>query len=183
MTLSGILEEKVAIPKGVTVTVNGSIVEVKGPKGKLSRDFYNPKTKVKLVGDHLVISCEMPRVKDKAMIGTFASHLTNMIEGVTVGFEYHMKIVFSHFPMKTAVKGDRFIIENFLGERSPRQAKILGDTKIVVKGNDVVLTGTDVEAVGQTAANIEYATKIWGYDPRVFQDGIYITEKAKKVSS
>ncbi|MDW5563331.1 MAG: 50S ribosomal protein L6 [Methanomassiliicoccus sp.] len=183
MTLSGILEERVAIPKGVTVAVNGSIVEVKGPKGKLSRDFYNPKTKVRLDGDHLVVSCQMPRVKDKAMIGTFASHLNNMIEGVTVGFEYHMKIVFSHFPMKTAVKGDKFIIDNFLGERSPRQAKILGDTKIVVKGNDVVLTGTDVEAVGQTAANIEYATKIWGYDPRVFQDGIYITEKAKKVSS
>ena len=183
MTLSGILEERVAIPQGVTVTVNGSIVEVKGPKGKLSRDFYNPKTKVRLDGDHLVVSCEMPRVKDKAMIGTFASHLNNMIEGVTVGFEYHMKIVFSHFPMKTAVKGDKFIIDNFLGERSPRQAKILGDTKIVVKGNDVVLTGIDVEAVGQTAANIEYATKIWGYDPRVFQDGIYITVKAKKVSS
>jgi large subunit ribosomal protein L6 len=46
-----------------------------------------------------------------------------------------------------------------------------------------MLTGTDVEAVGQTAANIERATKVWGYDPRVFQDGIYITEKAKKVSS
>lgn len=183
MTLSGILEERVAIPKGVTVTINGSIVEVKGPKGKLSRDFYNPKTKVTLDGDELVVSCEMPRVKDKAMIGTFASHLNNMIEGVTVGFEYHMKIVFSHFPIKTAVKGDKFVIDNFLGERAPRTAKILGDTKIVVKGNDVVLSGTNVEAVGQTAANIEYATKIWGYDPRVFQDGIYITEKAKKVSS
>lgn len=183
MTLSGILEERVAIPKGVTVTINGSIVEVKGSKGKLSRDFYNPKTKVTLDGDELVVSCEMPRVKDKAMIGTFASHLNNMIEGVTVGFEYHMKIVFSHFPIKTAVKGDKFVIDNFLGERAPRTAKILGDTKIVVKGNDVVLSGTNVEAVGQTAANIEYATKIWGYDPRVFQDGIYITEKAKKVSS
>ena len=139
MTLSGILEERVAVPKGVTVTINGSIVEVKGPKGKLSRDFYNPKTKVSLDGDELVVSCEMPRVKDKAMIGTFASHLNNMIDGVTAGFEYHMKIVFSHFPIKTAVKGDRFVIENFLGERAPRTAKILGDTKIVVKGNDVVL--------------------------------------------
>jgi len=124
-------------------------------------------------GDHLVIRCELPRVKDKAMVGTFTSHLTNMIDGVTAGFEYHMKIVYSHFPMKTSVKGNLFIIDNFLGERSARHAKILGDTKIVVKGNDVVLSGIDVEALGQTAANIEYATKIWGYDPRVFQDGIY----------
>jgi large subunit ribosomal protein L6 len=183
MTLSGLIEEKVAIPKGVTVTIQGSTIDVKGPKGKLSRDFTNPKTKVRMEGDHLVVSCELPRVKDKAMVGTFASHLTNMMEGVTLGFEYHMKIVYSHFPMKTSVKGDKFIVENFLGERSARSAKIVGDTKITVKGNDVVLTGTDVEAVGQTAANIERATKVWGYDPRVFQDGIYITEKAKKVSS
>lgn len=183
MTLSGIIEEKVAIPKGVTVTVNGAVVDVKGPKGKLSRDFTNPKTKVKLDGDHVTVWCEMPRVKDKAMVGTVASHITNMIDGVSAGFEYHMKIVYSHFPMKTSVKGTKFIIDNFLGERSSRQAKILGDTKIVVKGNDVVLTGTDVEALGQTAANIEKATKVWGYDPRVFQDGIYITVKGKKVSS
>ena len=183
MTLTGLIEERVTVPKGVTVTVQGHVVEVKGPKGKLSRDFSNPKTKVRLEDDEIVVSCEFPRVKDKAMVGTFASHLTNMIEGVTVGFEYHMKIVYSHFPMKTSIKGDKFLIENFLGERSARQARILGDTKIQVKGNDVVLTGNDVEAVGQTAANIEGATKIWGYDPRVFQDGIYITEKAKKVSS
>jgi large subunit ribosomal protein L6 len=183
MTLSGIIEERVNIPKGVTVTVQGTTVEVKGPKGKLSRDFANPKTRVHTDGDHVVVSCELPRVKDKAIVGTFASHITNMIEGVVNGFEYDMKIVYSHFPMKASTKGDKFVIENFLGERSPRLAKIVGDTKIQVKGNDVVLTGTDVEAVSQTAANIERATKIWGYDPRVFQDGIYIVEKAKKVSS
>jgi large subunit ribosomal protein L6 len=183
MTLSGIIEERVAIPKGVTINIKDEVVEVKGPKGKLTRDFSNPKTKVKQDGDHLVIRCELPRVKDKAMVGTFTSHLTNMIDGVTAGFEYHMKIVYSHFPMKTSVKGNLFIIDNFLGERSARHAKILGDTKIVVKGNDVVLSGIDVEALGQTAANIEYATKIWGYDPRVFQDGIYITEKGRKVGS
>ncbi|WP_019177514.1 50S ribosomal protein L6 [Methanomassiliicoccus luminyensis] len=182
MTLSGLIEEKVAIPEKVTVTVEGSKVTVKGPKGTLVRDFYNPKTKVSKDGDHVVVSCELPRVKDKAMVGTFAAHINNMIEGVTVGFEYEMKIVYSHFPMKTAVKGDKFLIENFLGERAPRVAKIMGDTKIQVKGNEVSLTGIDIEAVSQTAANIERATHIWGYDPRVFQDGIYITTKAKKVS-
>lgn len=183
MTLSGLIEEKVAIPEKVSVTIEGSKVTVTGPKGKLVRDFFNPKTRVSKADDHVVVSCELPRVKDKAIVGTFAAHIHNMIEGVTVGFEYEMKIVYSHFPMKTSVKGDKFLIENFLGERSPRVANILGDTKIQVKGNDVVLTGTDIEAVSQTAANIEKATHIWGYDPRVFQDGIYITAKAKKVSS
>lgn len=183
MTISGIIEERIDVPQGVTASMCGSTVNIKGPKGTLNRNLFHPKVKIRVEGAELVVSCELPRIKDKAVVGTFAAHLRNMIEGVTIGFEYDMKIVYSHFPMKTAVKGDKFIIENFLGERSPRQAKILGDTKIQVKGNDVVLTGTDIEAVSQTAANIERATKIWGYDPRVFQDGIYIVEKAKKVSS
>ena len=74
--------------------------------------------------------------------------------------------------------GPEFVIENFLGEKFPRKAKILGATKIEVKGDQVILTGPDIEAVSQTAANIEQATKIKGFDPRVFQDGIYITKKA-----
>jgi large subunit ribosomal protein L6 len=100
-----------------------------------------------------------------------------MIVGVTNGFEYKMKIVYSHFPVKTSIKGDQFIIENFLGEKHPRKANILGDTKINVKGDDVILTGPNKEDVGQTAANIEQITKIKRYDPRKFQDGIYITHK------
>jgi large subunit ribosomal protein L6 len=88
-----------------------------------------------------------------------------------------MKIVYSHFPIKASVKGDMFVIENFLGERSPRKTKIVGDTKITIKGDEITLTGINIEDVGQTAANIELATRIKGFDPRVFQDGIYITSK------
>ena len=182
MTLSGLIEERVAIPKGVTVSSCGANVSVKGPKGTLQRELFHPKVKIRVEGDEVVVSAELPRVREKAMVGTFTSHITNMVEGVSIGFEYDMKIVYSHFPMKASVKGDKFVIENFLGERAPRKANILGDTKIQVKGADVILTGSDIEAVSQTAANIERATKIWGYDPRVFQDGIYIVTKAKKVS-
>src|SRR4030065_2566176 len=88
-----------------------------------------------------------------------------------------MKMVSAPFPIKASVNGDTFMIENFLGEKYPRKAKILGATKVNVKGDLVDLTGPDVEAVGQTAANIERATKIKGFDPRVFQDGIYIIQK------
>ena len=80
--------------------------------------------------------------------------------------------------MKASVKGPEFVIENFLGEKHPRRAKILGDTKVEVSGDQVILKGTDIEKVSQTAANIEQATRIRGFDPRIFQDGIYITKKA-----
>jgi large subunit ribosomal protein L6 len=68
-------------------------------------------------------------------------------------------------------------IENFTGERSPRIVKIVGDTKVIVKDEDVIVQGTNIEHVSQTAANIETATKIKIKDPRVFLDGIYIYER------
>jgi large subunit ribosomal protein L6 len=182
MTVAGLIEEKVEMPAGVKLKIEGTTITVSSKNGQLSRDFAHPRVKVSEKNQEIVVSCEYPKVRDKAVVGTFVSHITNMIEGVTIGFEYQMKIVFSHFPMKASVKGETFLIENFLGEKSPRKAKILGATKIVVKGSDVVLNGPDVEAVGQTAANIERACKIRGFDPRVFQDGIYITAKAKEVS-
>ncbi len=121
---------------------------------------------------------EYPTKREKALIGTMAAHLRNMITGVMEGFSYEMKIVYSHFPVKASAKGEEFVIENFLGEKFPRRARIVGGTKVEVSGDQVLLTGPDIEAVSQTAANIEQATRIRGFDPRVFQDGIYITKKA-----
>ncbi|MCX6652774.1 MAG: 50S ribosomal protein L6 [Methanomassiliicoccales archaeon] len=183
MTISGIIEEKVEIPKGVTVQIDGAAVTVKGKVGELKRSFVHPKVKIGVKEGNVVVSAQYPRVKDKATVGTFASHIQNMIDGVQGGFEYHMKIVYSHFPMKATVKGDKFVIENFLGEKAPRHADILRQTKVTVKGNEVVLHSIELEAVSQSAANIERACKIRGFDPRVFQDGIYIVEKARKVKA
>ncbi|OLE56260.1 50S ribosomal protein L6 [Euryarchaeota archaeon 13_1_20CM_2_64_92] len=129
-------------------------------------------------GPQATVRCEYPRRKEAALLGTFAAHLRNMVVGVREGFTYEMKIVYSHFPLKATVKGAEFVIENFLGEKFPRKTRIVGETKVEVNGDQVLLTGPDVEAVGQTAANIEQATKIRGFDPRIFQDGIYITKKA-----
>jgi large subunit ribosomal protein L6 len=100
-----------------------------------------------------------------------------MLVGVTKGFRYELKVVYSHFPIKTLVKADKFIIENFLGEHSARKALILPGTNVEIKADRIILTGIDLEKVAQTAANIELATKIKDRDRRVFQDGIYITKK------
>jgi len=100
-----------------------------------------------------------------------------MITGVTKGFTYKLKIVFSHFPISVKVQGDKILIENFTGEKTPRIAKIVGTAKVTVKGDDVIVQGINIEDVGQTAANIEQATKIKKKDPRIFLDGIYIYER------
>lgn len=177
MAKEWIVNDVVEVPDKVQVTVDGPVVKVKGPKGEVSRRLHDPRVTIAKKGNDVVVSCATLRAKERALVGTYGAHLRNMIVGVTRGFEYKMKIVYAHFPIKAAVKGDTFVIENFLGEKSPRKTSIVGETKVTVKGDQVLLTGLNVEEVGQTAANIERATKIRGLDPRIFQDGIYITEK------
>jgi large subunit ribosomal protein L6 len=177
MAVAGLTKEIVDIPDGVEAKVDGLTVTVKGPKGEQSRTFPVSRIDIKMEGKTFVLRTELPGKKDYALIGTFRSHINNLLIGVSQGFEYKMKIVYSHFPVKAGMKDEVFVIDNFLGEKHPRTANIVGDTKVVVKGDEVTLTGSNKEHVGQSAANIEQATKIKGYDPRVFQDGIYIVTK------
>jgi len=77
------------------------------------------------------------------------------------------------------VQGNKFIVNNYFGERVPRSAAILDGVQVKVQNKtEVVVTGIDKEAVGQTAANIERSTTVKKRDRRVFQDGIYLIEKA-----
>jgi len=167
----------VEIPGGVDVEVEGRKVTVKGEKGTLTRDFSYAPVNVELDGNIIKVSANWPRKKEAALVGTISSHIRNMIIGVTKGFTYKLKIVFSHFPISVNVQNGKIFIENFTGERSPRIAKIIGDVKVSVKGEDVIISGINIEEVSQTAANIELATKIKSKDPRIFLDGIYIYER------
>ena len=168
---------EVDIPSDVKATYKANLLTVTGPKGSLQRSFSHPRLTIRLSKDKITVSSPMPKKKEGALVGTWGAHIKNMVEGVTKGFKYEMKVVYSHFPIKTAVKGKDFVIENFLGERHPRLARILGDTKVTVSGDTVTLTGIDLEQVSQSCANIELATRIRNYDPRTFQDGIYTVGK------
>ena len=172
------VKEQITIPEGVTASFEQDTLTIKGEKGEISRVFSYPKINLSVNSNIVEIASKNVRKKEKALIGTFVAHIKNMAKGVTVGFEYKMKTVFSHFPIKTSVENDEFVIQNFLGERAPRKAKILEGVTVEAKGEDVTVTGIDKEKVGQTVANIERATKVKKRDIRVFQDGIYRTSKA-----
>ena len=173
------MEHTIEIPQGVQVSVQGNKVTVKGSKGEIARDFRYPRTTITLNGNTLTVKGESDRKKDKAVVGTWRAHINNMIYGVTKGYSYKMKIVFMHFPMTVKVEGKTIIINNFLGEKGPRKTTVVGDdVKVNVGKEEITVTGIDVEHVGQTAANIERACYKSKKDVRVFQDGIYITEKA-----
>ena len=167
----------VEIPDNVEGMLEGRSVTIKGEKGELTRDFSHAPIRIQLDGKTVIVQASWPRKKEASLVGTVSSHIQNMIKGVTSGFTFKLKIVFSHFPITAKVVGQYLTITNFTGERSPRKAKIMGTTKVMVKGEDIIVQGISLEDTSQTAANIQNATKIRRKDPRVFLDGIYVYEK------
>jgi large subunit ribosomal protein L6 len=169
----------IQIPEDVDLTLEGREVTAKGPKGSLTKDFHHAHVSMEVKGKTMRIWSEWPRKQEASLVGTVNSHVQNMIIGVTKGFTYKLKIVFSHFPISVKVKDKSVLIENFTGERNPRKAKIAGDAKVKVQTDDILVQNLDLDSVSQTAANIEQATKVKRKDPRVFLDGIYVYERAE----
>ena len=168
---------EIEIPDEVSAEVSNLDLTVEGPEGSVTRTLWYPSVSVSVEDDQVVIASEEADAKTNATVGTFESHVSNMIHGVTEGWEYKMEVYYAHFPMQVDVDGDEVVIENFLGEKSSRRTPIRGDTDVQVDGEAVTLTGPSKEDVGQTAADIEQLTRVTDKDTRVFQDGVYITQK------
>ncbi|MEF8880960.1 MAG: 50S ribosomal protein L6 [Halapricum sp.] len=168
------------IPEEVSAEMDHLELTVEGPNGSVTRRLWYPDVSVEVEDGEVVIESEAEDAKTRATIGTFESHVENMFHGVTEGWEYEMEVFYSHFPMQVRAEGDEFVIDNFLGEKAPRKTPIHGDTDIEVDGEEITLSGPDIEAVGQTAADIEQMTRVTDKDVRVFQDGVYITQKPNR---
>ncbi|MFQ6134633.1 MAG: 50S ribosomal protein L6 [Nitrososphaerales archaeon] len=172
-------EERIEVPEGVEAIFSDNILVIKGPLGEVKRDFAKIMANVSLDGSIIKVTPFSSRKRHMAIMNTARSLIRNMITGVTKGVTYKLKIAFAHFPITVKVKGNEVHIENFYGERAPRVAKIVGDCKLEVQEEDIIVKGVSLDDVGQTAANIEQATTVKNKDQRVFLDGVYIYEKRR----
>ena len=175
------LTEKIEAPQGVTISRDANELTISGPKGSVKRKFNNPKIKLEAAGNVITMSVKAASKREKAVLHAYVAHLKNYFEGVQNPFVYKLKICSGHFPMNVSISNKTLIIKNFLGEKVPRQVKLKEGVTIKVDGNSIVLESPDKELAGQTAADIEQATRRPGFDPRIFQDGIYIIEKSGKM--
>ncbi len=168
----------IPIPEGVELLVEGQKISVRGRKGDITREFSSVPVTFSVSDRTLSITTTKTRKREIALMGTLGVHIENMMKGVQNGYTYRLKVVYAHFPITVKVQGKTVIIQNFTGERHPRTSKIVGDSKVTVKGDEILVEGVDLEKVSQTAANMELATVSRDKDPRVFLDGIYIFEKS-----
>jgi len=180
MSTEEVLREELPLPTGVKIEVAGRTLTVHGPRGRVVRPFPADVVHLTVQGPKLTIELGLPthRKRSRALLRTWVAHLRNISGGLSRGVEARLKVVAAHFPMKVSVKEGELVIENFLGEKYPRSVRLVEGTTARVDGEFVTVEGYDIEHVGQSAAAIERTTRIRDYDPRVFQDGIYLIERA-----
>ncbi|VVB76369.1 50S ribosomal protein L6 [uncultured archaeon] len=170
------LAKTIKLPSELHATLAGDTLTLKGPKGTLTRQFKSYRIKISVEGNKIIVEGTPKNKQTDVLVETITSHIENMAEGLVYGYKYNLKVLYSHFPMSIQVEKDAVNIKNFLGEKFPRRTRIMGATKVEVKGQDITVSGIDKEAVGQTASNMERKTKVKNKDIRRYQDGIYIVE-------
>ena len=173
--------KEIQIPDGVKVNLKGSMLHVQGPLGHVYKNFKKIPVVIEINDNKIILKQTGERKKHRAILNTAKSIIQTLCTGVVDGFTIKMKIVYSHFPITVKTEGKKILIENFQGERAPRIAMIVGDTKVDVKGDDVIISGPVLTDVSQTAANVQLKSKVKNKDHRVFLDGIYRYSKSKGI--
>lgn len=167
----------------VEVDIASRVVTVKGPRGTLNRDFKHVNMDLRKVNDKCIrLDVWFANRKQLACVRTVCSHIDNMIVGVTRGFLYKMRFVYSHFPINVTLNGEYVEIRNFLGEKRVRKVKLLDGVKYVRSADvkdQIELSGNDIANVSLTAAQIQQSTNVRKKDLRKFLDGIYVSEKGE----
>jgi len=140
----------ISIPSGVTTTIKGDAITVKGPRGELTRTLP-PDMSVKLEGDTLIVNRPDDSKKHRAFHGLTRSLLANMVQGVSKGFEKNLEIVGVGF--RAEKTGNNITLR--LGFSHPVEVKPLPGITLAVEGtNKIKVSGVNKETVGEMAAEI-----------------------------
>jgi len=174
-------QTEVIIPEGIKIIQNKNMLKFEGPLGKTFKSFRSIPVNIEINENKVLLKAIGSKKRDYSILHTSRSIIRNICEGLIEGYTIKMKVVFAHFPITVKVEGKKILIENFQGERAARTTKIVGNTKVIPKGEDVILTGEVWTDITQTAANIELKTKVKNKDHRVFLDGIYVYQKGKGI--
>jgi len=174
------LSIELKLPKEIQAQLDGGVLSLKSPKGEVKKNFLNKNITIKCMDDTITLKAPKFNKVNKKLIKSCNAHIRNMIVGCLDGHKYTLKICSGHFPMNVSVNNNQLIVKNFLGEKVPRTLDLKNGADVKIEGDVIIVESINKEIAGQVSADIETLTKRTGYDGRVFQDGIHITNKDGK---
>lgn len=146
--MSHIGKKGIQIPDKVDVKLNGNILSVKGPLGEIARPIQED---IEIKVDGKIVSVGLRKgAPNKAVWGTYASHINNMIKGVTSGFE--KKLIIEGIGFKAQLEGNNLSLN--IGLSHPVKIEIPKGVKVLVEKSIITISGYDKEIIGQFSANV-----------------------------
>lgn len=152
--MSRIGKQIITLPEKTEVAVTRNLISVKGPLGELTRTLH-PAIEIKIEGREVTVHPKKETLESRALWGTFASHMKNMVDGVNKPFE--KKLVLEGIGYKSEVKGDKIVFA--LGFSHPVEVVIPTNLKVTAEKNNIVVSGMDKEVVGGFAADLRALKK------------------------
>jgi large subunit ribosomal protein L6 len=152
--MSRIGKRVITLPEKTEIKVSDGLVSVKGPQGEISRALH-PMIVVNVSGNEVTLAPKKETLESRALWGTYASHITNMVNGVNKPYE--KKLILEGIGYKSEVKGDTIVFA--LGFSHPVVVNIPAGLKVTAEKNQITVSGINKEDVGSFAASLRSLKK------------------------
>ena len=177
--MSRIGKKPIQIPKGVTIDLKDDLLKIKGPKGGLERKIH-PKVSLQIEDDHILVAVEDESRETRALHGLFGALITNMVTGVSQGFERVLEIVGIGY--RAELSGN--VATFHLGYSHPIKYELPKGIEAKIERTRITLSGIDNEILGMTAAKIRSFRKPEPYKGKgIKYIDEYIRRKAGKTGA
>ena len=153
--MSRIGKKPIEIPEKTEVVLVENIITVKGPLGELNRKVRTDSVDVVIEDNQVIVSPKNNSLENKAMWGTFGSHIKNMIQGVNK--EYEVRLIVEGVGFKVDLQGTTLVMN--LGFSHQVKLEVPAGVTCKIEKNDIILSGIDKEVVTQFAAVIRSKKK------------------------
>jgi large subunit ribosomal protein L6 len=153
--MSRLSKEPIQIPTAVTITKQGDLYVVKGPKGELKKNLTDSSVSLVIDGNQIQVAKIVDNKFSRSLIGTYASHLKNMIKGVQEG--YTKKLILEGVGYKMAINGKVLTLQ--IGFSHPVNVDIPDDLTLTLEKNNLTIFGIDKERVGWFSALVRSQKK------------------------
>ncbi|OGZ10899.1 MAG: 50S ribosomal protein L6 [Candidatus Lloydbacteria bacterium RIFCSPHIGHO2_02_FULL_51_22] len=147
--------QPIPLPEKTECAVHGGIVTIKGPLGELTRAFREGEVDITCDKNEVRVAPKRTSIFARALWGTYASHVRNMVHGVNAEFE--KRLLVEGIGYRAELKGDTLVFA--LGFSHPVQVSLPKGIKVTVEKGALLIKGSDKELVGSFAAHIRSLKK------------------------